>query len=70
MGVSMNKPTDPFAALDRSIEIAAERARLESRIYSRVRSLMRENGLEYGYSEEEALKQAVVEAAGVRPRER
>jgi len=31
---------------------------------------MRENGLEYGYSEEEALKQAVVEAAGVRPRER
>lgn len=64
----MNKPADPFAALDRSIEKAAKRAELESRIYSRVRSLMRENGLAYGYSEEEALKQAVVEAAGVRLR--
>ena len=29
---------------------------------------MRENGLEYGYSEEEALKQAMVETAGVRSR--
>lgn len=64
----MNETTDPFAALDRSIEQTAKRARLESRIGSRVRSLMRENGLDYGYSEEEALKQALVEAAGVRPR--
>ncbi len=68
MGICMNKPTNLFAALDRSIEKTAERARQESQIYSRVRSLMRENGLEYGYSEEEALKQAVVEAAGSRPR--
>lgn len=64
----MSKPTDPFAALDRSIARAAESARMESQICSRVRSLMRENGLEYGYSEEEALKQAMAEAAGFRPR--
>ena len=68
MGMCMNKSTNPFAALDRSIERAAERARLESRIYSRVRSLMRENGLVYGYSEEEALDQAVVEAEATRVR--
>ena len=66
----MKKSTDLFAALDRSIEKAAECAQLESRIYSRVRSLMRENGLQYGYSEEEALNQAVleVEGSGVRSR--
>lgn len=68
MGNCMNNPADPFAALDRSIEKAAESARLESQIYSRVRSLMREKGLEYDYSEEEALKQAVAEATGVDPR--
>lgn len=64
----MSRSNDPFAALDRSIERAAKRAQLESRVYRRARSLMRENGLEYGYSEEEALKQAVVEAVGVRVR--
>ena len=68
MGACMNESTDPFAALDRSIEKTAEHARLESRICRRVRSLMKENGLKYGYSEEEALEQAMVEAAAIRPR--
>lgn len=70
MGVCMKKPTDPFAALDRSIEREAERVQLESRIYGRVRYLMKENGLEYSYTEEEALNQAVFEAgaSGFRPR--
>ena len=68
MGICLHKPTDPFAALDRSIEKTAESARLESQIYSRVRSLMREKGLEFGCSEEEAFRQAVAEATGVRPR--
>ncbi len=60
----MKDSTDPFAALDRSIADTAERAQLESRIYERVRSLMRENGLAHGYSEEKALEQATLEITG------
>ena len=56
--------SNQFAALDRSISDTAERARLESRIYSRVRTLMRENGLAHGYSEEQALEQATMEMTG------
>ena len=62
----MNESTDLFAALDRSIEDTAERAQLESRIYRRVRSLMREHGLAYGYSREKALEQATLEITGAR----
>ncbi len=60
----MKDSTDPFAALDRSIADTAKRARLESRLYRRVRSLMRENGLAHGYSEEKAIRQAMLEITG------
>lgn len=60
----MNDSTNPFAALDRSIADTAERAKLETRIYRRVRALMRENGLAHGYSEEKALEQAILEVTG------
>jgi hypothetical protein len=43
--------TDPFVALDRSIADTVKRTQLETRIHKRVRVLMRENGLVYGYSE-------------------
>ena len=64
----MNKATDLFAALDRSIQETAERAKLESRVYGRVRDLLKENGLAYGYSEKDALKQALLEVQTVQSR--
>jgi hypothetical protein len=57
--------TDPFVALDRSIADTVKRTQLETRIHKRVRALMRENGLVYGYSEDEALDQATLEVTGV-----
>ena len=60
----MKDSKDPFAALDRSIADTAKRTRLETKIFRRVRTLMRENGLEYGYSEEQALEQATLEVTG------
>ena len=63
-GVFVKDSTEPFAALDRSIADTAKRTQLESRIHRRVRSLMRENGLAYGYSEKEALEQATLEVTG------
>jgi hypothetical protein len=56
---------DPFAALDRSIEDTVKRTRLETSLHRRVRALMRENGLVYGYSEKEALDQATLEVMNV-----
>ena len=63
--ISVNDSTDPFTALDRSIVETAKRAQQETKIYRRVRALMRENGLTYGYSEEQALDQATSEVMGV-----
>ena len=60
----MNESDDTFAALDRSIADTAEHAQLESRICRRARSLMRENGLAHGYSEEKALEEATLEIRG------
>ena len=57
----MSDSNDQFGALDRSIADTAKRARLDTRIYRRVRALMREHGLKYGYSEDEALEQATLE---------
>ena len=54
-----------FAALDQSIKDLARRTRLGTQIYARVRALMRENGLTYGYCEEKALAQATFELTGV-----
>ena len=65
----MSKPTDLFAALDRSIQETAERAKLESRVYGRVRDLLKENGLAYGYSERDALKQALLEVRAIQSRQ-
>ena len=62
----MSDANDPFAALDRSIEDTVKRTRLETSIHRRVRALMRENGLVYGYSEKEALDQATLEVMSVR----
>lgn len=64
----MNDSSDPFTELDRSISDTVKRARLETKIYSRARSLMRENGLAHGYSEEKALEQAALEILGGRSR--
>ena len=64
----MKKPNDLFAALDRSIQETAARAKLESRVYGRVRGLLRENGLAYGYSEKDALKQAMIEVRAIQLR--
>ena len=61
----MSDANDPFAALDRSIEDTVKRTRLETSIHRRVRALMRENGLVYGYSEKEALDQATLEVMSV-----
>ena len=60
----MNESTGQFAALDRSIADTARQTKLDTRIYARVRQLMRENGLSYDYNEEEALEQAKLEVAG------
>ena len=60
----MSDSNDLFAALDRSIADTAKRTRLDTKIYARVRALMRENGLAYGYSEESALEQATMEVEG------
>ena len=60
----MNDATGTFAALDRSIEDTVERAKLEARIHSRARTLMRENGLAHDYDENEALEQATLEVTG------
>lgn len=62
----MSDSNEPFAALDRSIEDTVKRTRLETSIHRRVRALMRENGLVYGYSEKEALDQATLEVMSVR----
>ena len=64
----MKQTTELFATLDRSIRETAERAQFESKIKGRMRHLLRENGLAYHYSEEDALKQALLEAVAVRPR--
>ena len=61
----MSDSNEPFAALDRSIEDTVKRTRLETSIHRRVRALMRENGLVYGYSEKEALAQARLEVMSV-----
>lgn len=61
----MSDSNEPFAALDRSIEDTVKRTRLETSIHRRVRALMRENGLVYGYSEKEALDQARLEVMSV-----
>ena len=60
----MKDSTGQFAALDRSIADTAEQTQLDSKIYTRMRELMRKNGLAYGYSEEEALEQATLEVTG------
>ena len=60
-GHPVKESRDPFAKLDRSIADTAKRTRLETKIYRRVRALLRENGLAYGYSEEQALEQATLE---------
>ena len=57
----MSDPNDPFAALDRSVADTVKRAQLETEIYTRVRALMREHGLNYGYGEDDALEQAKLE---------
>ena len=64
----MKQTTELFAALDRSIRETAERAKFESRVRGRMRHLLRENGLAYDYSEQDALKQALLEAVAVPPR--
>ena len=56
--------TGQFAALDRSIADTARQTQLDAKIYTRMRELMRRNGLAYGYSEEEALEQATLEVTG------
>lgn len=61
----MSDSNEPFAALDRSIEDTVKRTRLETSLHRRVRALMRENGLVYGYSEKEALDQATLEVMNV-----
>ena len=60
----MTDSTGQFAALDRSIADTAKKTKLDTRIYERVRELMRKNGLAYGYSEEDALEQATLELTG------
>lgn len=57
----MRDSNDLFAALDRSIADLVKRAQLDTKIYARVRALMREHGLKYGYSKDEALEQAISE---------
>ena len=57
----MSNSNDLFAALDRSIADMVKRTQLDTKIYARVRALMREHGLKYGYSEDEALERAVME---------
>ena len=64
----MNDFADPFAALDRSIADTARRTQLDTKIFARVRALMRENGLTHGYSEEQALEQATLEVTGAFPK--
>jgi G:T-mismatch repair DNA endonuclease (very short patch repair protein) len=60
----MSDSNDLFSALDRSIAEMVKRAQLDTKICARVRTLMRENGLTYGYSEDEALEQAIFEVTG------
>ncbi len=60
----MTDSNGQFAALDRSIADTAKKTKLDTRIYERVRELMRKNGLAYGYSEEDALEQATLELTG------
>jgi hypothetical protein len=60
--VFMSDFNDLFAALERSIADMVERTQLDTKIHARVRALMQEHGLEYGYSEDEALEQAILEA--------
>ena len=62
--IFVNDSNDPFAALDRSIADTARGAKLEARIYRRVRALMKENGLNQAYCEEKALEQATLEITG------
>lgn len=63
--ILVDDSSDPFAALDRSIADTARRIRLETRVYRRARTLMRENGLAHDYCEEKALEQAALEITGV-----
>lgn len=60
----VNDSTGLFAALDRSIADTAKQAQLDTKIFARMRELMRENGLAYDYSEEKALEQAMLEVTG------
>ena len=60
----VNNSNGQFAALDRSIADLAKQTKLDTRIYVRMRELLRENGLAYGYSEEDALEQATLELTG------
>ena len=57
----MSDSNDLFAALDRSLADMIKRAEHDTKIHTRARALMRENGLKYGYSEDEALEQAMWE---------
>lgn len=60
----MSDSDDIFGALDRSIADMVKRTQLDTKIYARVRALMRENGLTYGYSEDKAYEQAALEVRG------
>lgn len=61
----MSDSTSKFDALDRSIADTANQVKMSTRIHTRKRELLRENGLAYGYSQEEALEQATLEITGV-----
>lgn len=60
----MSESTDQFDALDRSIADTASQVKISTRIHTRMRELLRENGLAYGYSQEKALEQATLEITG------
>ena len=60
----MSDTKGQFVALDRSIANTASQVKLSTKIQARMRELMRENGLSYGYSQEKALEQATIELTG------
>lgn len=60
----MSNSKGQFVALDRSIAETADEVKLSARIHIRMRELLRENGLAYGYSQQEALEQATFEITG------
>jgi len=62
----MSDTKGQFVTLDRSIAETANYVQISARVYTRMRELLRENGLAYGYSEQEALEQATLEITGMR----